>query len=147
MQTNNHEEEDHNHNVGIFGQKTEIILSAICGLFLGVGFLIQNVFPQIPGWISILLYIFSYIFGGYYTFIEAYTAISKGKFEIDFLMLVAAIGAAALGQWPEGALLLFLFSLGHALEHMAMNKAQKSIEAWAGLSEKTAIGRRNGIKE
>lgn len=62
-------------------------------------------------------------------------------------MLVAAIGAAALGQWPEGALLLFLFSLGHALEHMAMNKARKSIEALAGLSAKTAIVRRNGIQE
>ena len=147
MQTNNHEEEDHNHHAGIFGQKTEIILSVICGLFLGVGFLIQNVFPQIPGWVSIVLYIFSYIFGGYYTSIEAYAAISKGKFEIDFLMLVAAIGAAALGQWPEGALLLFLFSLGHALEHMAMNKARKSIEALAGLTAKTAIVRRNGIQE
>ncbi len=147
MQTNNQEEEDHNHHAGIFGQKTEIILSVICGLFLGLGFLIQNVFPQIPGWVSITLYIFSYIFGGYYTSIEAYAAISKVKFEIDFLMLVAAIGAAALGQWPEGALLLFLFSLGHALEHMAMNKARKSIEALAGLSAKTAIVRRNGIQE
>ena len=147
MQTTNHEEEGHNDHTGIFGQKTEIILSVICGLFLGVGFLIQNVFPQIPGWASIVLYIFSYIFGGYYTSIEAYAAISKGKFEIDFLMLVAAIGAAALGQWPEGALLLFLFSLGHALEHMAMSKARKSIEALAGLSAKTAIVRRNGIQE
>ncbi|HQV54766.1 MAG TPA: heavy metal translocating P-type ATPase [Chitinophagaceae bacterium] len=146
-QTNNNVDKGHIEQAGIFGQKTEIILSVICGIFLGLGFLIQNVFPQIPGWVSIVLYIFSYIFGGYYTFIEAYDAISKGKFEIDFLMLVAAIGAAALGQWPEGALLLFLFSLGHALEHMAMNKARKSIEALAGLSAKTAIVRRNGIQE
>ena len=40
------------------------------------------------------------------------------KFEIDTLMLVAAAGAAALGAWAEGALLLFLFSLGHALEQL-----------------------------
>ena len=86
----------------------------------------------------------AYFFGGFYTVKEAFESISKGKFEIDFLMLVAAAGAAALGAWPEGALLLFLFSLGHSLENMAMDKARKSIEALAGLAPKTAVVRRNG---
>jgi hypothetical protein len=58
------------------------------------------------------------------------------KFEIDTLMLVAAAGAAALGAWAEGALLLFLFSLGHALEHYAMGRAKKAIEALAKLARK-----------
>ncbi len=49
-------------------------------------------------------------------------------------MLVAAIGAAILGAWAEGALLLFLFSMGHALEQYAMNKARKSIAALAELA-------------
>jgi len=59
-------------------------------------------------------------------------------------MLVAAVGAAILGQWAEGALLLFLFSLGHALEHYSMNKAKKSIAALGELAPKTAIVRRDG---
>ena len=71
----------------------------------------------------------------------------KGGFEVDFLMMVAAIGAAILGKWVEGALLLFLFSLGHALEHHAMNKAKKSIEALAELAPKTALRKRNGKTE
>ncbi len=54
-------------------------------------------------------------------------------------MLVAAIGAAILGAWAEGALLLFLFSMGHALEQYAMNKARKSIAALAELAPKTAF--------
>jgi Cd2+/Zn2+-exporting ATPase len=66
------------------------------------------------------------------------------KFEIDTLMLVAAAGAAALGAWAEGALLLFLFSLGHALEHYAMGRAKKAIEALAKLAPETATVRRNG---
>lgn len=45
------------------------------------------------------------------------------RFDIDALMLVAAFGGAALGDWAEGALLLFLFSAGHALEHSAMDRA------------------------
>ena len=62
-------------------------------------------------------------------------------------MLVAAIGAAILGEWAEGALLLFLFSMGHALEHYAMNKARKSIAALAELAPKTALLKRNGKTE
>src|SRR5699024_3803834 len=87
----------------------------------------------------IALYIIAYLLGGYYTTKEAIAGISKGRFEIDFLMLVAAIGAAALGEWAEGALLLFLFSMGHALEHYSLDKARKSIRALAALTPDTAI--------
>lgn len=54
-------------------------------------------------------------------------------------MLVAAAGAGILGDWAEGALLLSLFSLGHALEHYAMGKAKRSIAALAELTPKTAL--------
>ena len=63
-------------------------------------------------------------------------------------MLVAAIGAALLGEWAEGALLLFLFSLGHSLEHYAMEKARKSIAALSDLAPKTALLKKdNNIHE
>jgi len=131
----------HSHGDGFFsisGEKTELLLSVLCGIFLGIGFGLSFI-NSVPDWVSILLFIGAYITGGFFTTIEAYEGISKGHFEIDFLMLVAAIGAAFLGAWAEGALLLFLFSLGHALEHHAMNKARKSIEALADLAPKTAL--------
>ena len=59
-------------------------------------------------------------------------------------MLVAAAGAAALGSWAEGALLLFLFSLGHALEHYAVGRAKRAIEALAELAPDTATVVRDG---
>jgi len=59
-------------------------------------------------------------------------------------MLVAAAGAAALGAWAEGALLLFLFSIGHALENYAMGRARRAIEALAELAPRTAHVRRDG---
>ena len=77
-------------------------------------------------WIGLLLA--SYAAGGFYTVQEAWEGIRKRRFDIDSLMIVAA---AALGAWEEGSLLLFLFSLGHALEHMAMERARKAIEALA----------------
>ena len=48
-------------------------------------------------------------------------------------MLLAAVGAAILGHWAEGAFLLFLFSLAHAMEHYAMGRARSAISALADL--------------
>ncbi|MEQ9250239.1 MAG: heavy metal translocating P-type ATPase [Cytophagales bacterium] len=141
------EDEDHDHSHGgIFGKNTELIFSIICGALLGIGFGLSYI-EAVPSWVSLSLYIMAYFFGGYFTAKEAIQTVAKGGFEIDFLMLVAAIGAAILGEWAEGALLLFLFSMGHALEHYAMNKARKSIAALAELAPKTALLKRNGKTE
>ncbi|MFN3757058.1 MAG: HAD-IC family P-type ATPase, partial [Flavobacterium sp.] len=137
----------HKHeHIGVFGEKTELIFAILSGAFLGIGFGLSFI-TTIPNYVSIILYICSYFFGGFYTTKEAFSTIIKGGFEIDFLMLVAAIGAAILGNWAEGALLLFLFSIGHSLEHYAMGKAQKSIAALAGLSPKTALLKKNDNTE
>ncbi|MBT8294915.1 MAG: heavy metal translocating P-type ATPase [Gramella sp.] len=126
------------HNDGIFGARTELIFAVLSGIFLLTGFLLDT-FSGLRYIYVLIPYLAAYVFGGYYTLTEAIEEISKGKFQIDFLMLVAAIGAAFLDKWAEGALLLFLFSLGHALEHLAMEKATKSIEALTNLSPKIAF--------
>ena len=141
-----HEEGEAHAHGGIFGKNTELIFAIICGTLLGIGFGLSYV-ASIPDWVSLSLYIGAYFFGGYFTAKEAIQTVAKGGFEIDFLMLVAAIGAAALGEWAEGALLLFLFSLGHALEHYAMEKARKSIAALADLAPKTALLKKDGKTE
>lgn len=127
----------------ILGKWTELYFAIFCGVFLSLGFVIEKGF-DLPRWAAILSYGMAYFFGGYFISIEAYKKITKGGFDIDFLMIAAAIGAAYIDSWAEGALLLFLFSLGHALEHYAMNKAQKSIEALSDLSPKIALVKKNG---
>ncbi|WP_046756694.1 heavy metal translocating P-type ATPase [Kordia jejudonensis] len=130
----------------IFGKKTELYFALLCGVFLCIGFLLEKL-THIPAVGYKIMYAISYVFGGYFVSIEAFKKISKGGFDIDFLMIAAAIGAIYIGSWAEGALLLFLFSLGHALEHYAMHKAKKSIEALGNLSPKMALVKRNGIVE
>ncbi|QDT05152.1 putative cadmium-transporting ATPase [Rubripirellula lacrimiformis] len=137
-----HAGHDHAHG-GIFGPKSELIFAVLCGVFLLVGWLIET-FAELNEWIPLACYIAAYLFGGYYTVIEAIEKIRAGKFEIDFLMIVAAAGAASLGAWAEGALLLFLFSIGHALEGYAMGRAKRAIEALSELAPKTARVRRDG---
>lgn len=127
--------------------KTELFFALLCGVFLLIGFLVEQLLA-FPTWVSLSSYIISYFFGGYFISIEASKKIIQGGFDIDFLMIAAAAGAAYIDKWPEGALLLFLFSLGHALEHYAMNKAKKSIETLGELSPKTALLKKDGaLKE
>lgn len=125
----------------IFGPNTELIFALICGALLGVGFL-TSVMTADPEWLPLGFYVAAYGFGGFFTVREAIDSLRNRQVEIDSLMLVAAAGAAALGAWAEGALLLFLFSFGHALEHFAMGRAKRAIEALAELAPQTAIVRR-----
>lgn len=143
----NHDEhgkdDAHNHeHGGILGENTELYFAIGSGIFWLTG-LILSFFTNMPAWLPTSLFIGAFILGGYFTLLEAIETIRKGNFEIDFLMLVAAAGAAALGKWEEGALLLFLFSLGHALEAYAMNKARKSIAALSDLAPPTALIKRD----
>ncbi len=133
----------HDHDNGFLGKNTELYFAIFSGLFLVVGFLLEE-FMNASGNLSWYLYLSAYFFGGYYVLREAVHEIAKGRFEIDFLMLVAAAGAGILDKWAEGALLLFLFSLGHALEHYAMGRARKSIAALTDLAPKTALLKKEG---
>ena len=139
---NKHTKDDgHNHeHSGIFGKNTELYFAILSGVFFFTGLILELGF-KLPE-IALYSYIATYFFGGYYTTLEAIVKVRKGEFEIDFLTIVAAIGAAYIGSWEEGALLLFLFSIGHAMEKYAMNKAKKSIEALGNLSPKMALVKR-----
>ena len=132
----------HDHG-GILGENTELYFAIGSGIFWLAGLLLSflegvaEIVPTVPFVIAILL-------GGYFILIEAIQTIRQGKFEIDFLMLVAAAGACALGEFQEAALLLFLFSIGHALENYAMGRARKSIAALSDLAPPTALVKRGG---
>ncbi len=130
----------------VLGENTELYFALISG----VCWISGSVFSFIAASenIATTLFIIGAIFGGIFTFITAAKDLLRGKFEIDFLMLFAAIGAAILGKWGESALLLFLFSLGHALEHYAMKRARKSISALSDLTPPMALVKNKGeLKE
>lgn len=61
--------------------------------------------------------------------------------DIDLLMVIAALAAAAVGSALEGAVLLALFSLSSTLEHRAMGKARRAVEALMALRPDTALRR------
>lgn len=125
-----------------FRRNPELSLSFLSGLLLAIGFAGERLL-HLPHFAAIGIYILAYIAGGLDLARHGLPSALRGKLDVDFLMLVAAIGAAVLGEWVEGALLLFLFSLGHALEHFAMERARNAIEALGKLTPKVARVRRD----
>jgi Cd2+/Zn2+-exporting ATPase len=140
-----HPRHDHGHR-GPFGERSELMFVAMAGTLLAAGWLIER-FAAGPSWLPAACYVAAYGFGGFHTLREAIENLRARRFEIDTLMVLAAIGAATLGKWAEGALLLFLFGLGHALEHYAMGRARNAIEALAELAPETATVRRESGTE
>jgi Cd2+/Zn2+-exporting ATPase len=132
-----HEAHDHG------GVRLEFVFAMACGaaLVLGYG---GEAAGWLPAWGATAFYVLAYGFGGFYTVQEAVEGLRERRVEVDGLMLVAAVGAAILGKWAEGALLLFLFSLGHALEHHAMDRAKYAIEALGALAPKLALRWKDG---
>lgn len=95
-------------------------------------------------WYVILAYVISFASGGGHTLWDALTELAQAKVNIDLLMVLAALGAASLGDWPEGAVLLFLFSLSHALEHTILGRTRGAIAALLDLTPDNATVIRDG---
>ncbi len=127
---------EHDHESG-HSARWEIGFAIASGVTYTAG-MIAEYAMKLPD-VGTALFFATYFFGGFFTIRSAIKSTVNGKFEVDFLMLVAAIGAASIGRFAEGAVLLFLFSLGHALEEFALARASKSIEALAGLAPRTAL--------
>jgi Cd2+/Zn2+-exporting ATPase len=82
--------------------------------------------------------VLAYAAGGWHTTRQAFRALRSGELDVDLLMLLAATGAAVVGHWLEGAVLLFLFSLGNTLETYAFGRTRRSIEALVELRPEEA---------
>ena len=124
---------------GWYARNRELAWSLISGALLLGGWLLERTDPERHPY-ALTLFFAAYVFGARDNVGHFLRDLRRGKFRfnIDLLMVVAAAGAGALGQWAEGALLLFLFSLGHALENFALGRARNAISALAELAPSRA---------
>ncbi|WNJ62575.1 heavy metal translocating P-type ATPase [Nocardia seriolae] len=139
--TANNRQAENGHGDGLLAPRAEMGFAIGSGITYAAGMATEYLFDT-PGWVPTTLFLATYVLGGFFTVRSAVETIRRGRFEVDFLMLVAAVGAAAVGKWAEGSVLLFLFSLGHALEEYAMSRAERSIAALGELEPRTALARR-----
>jgi Cd2+/Zn2+-exporting ATPase len=90
------------------------------------------------------LYIGAFITGGTLSAYEALGDLWHRQVNVDLLMVTAALGAAAVNAWGEGAVLLALFSTSNALEHAALERTRRAVRSLMELSPETATLIRDG---
>lgn len=84
------------------------------------------------------LYLACYLTGGWGSAVEGLQALRAGRLDVDLLMIVAAVGAAAIGQIFDGALLIVIFAVSGALEDLATKRTADSVRDLLDLAPEQA---------
>ncbi|MBK8916041.1 MAG: heavy metal translocating P-type ATPase [Phycisphaerales bacterium] len=129
------------------GNNADLLCAIATALLLLVAWLLHADHAP-PGPLAGAAYGLAYAFGAAMPLWTLITAIRNRTpwLDVDLLMLAAAAGAAVIEKYAEGAFLLFLFSLAHALERYALGRARNAIRALADLSPPQARVLRDGIE-
>ena len=122
----------------------ELIFAIASGIFILGGWLFTKNDVMNVG---ITCYILAYIVGGYAKAKEGIEdTIEEKELNVEMLMLFAAIGAAMIGYWAEGAILIFIFALSGAMESYTLSKSQKKSQRFL-IQPEEALRISNGTEE
>ena len=133
-----HGDHDHEHGHAHGEGEWKVIAGQAAGCLLaGAAGLAAEKFGS-PGWLTLVCWLTAYVLGAWEAAEETWEKVRAGALDVHFLMLSVALGAAAVGAWHEGALLLFLFSASGAMEHYAQDRTQREIGALLRGAPKTA---------
>ncbi|WP_033817808.1 heavy metal translocating P-type ATPase [Kitasatospora sp. MBT63] len=91
-----------------------------------------------PAWAWVPMYAIAYVTGGWEPGWAGLQALREKTLDVDLLMIVAAIGAASIGQVMDGALLIVIFATSGALEALATARTQDSVRGLLDLAPTTA---------
>ncbi|MGM0875601.1 MAG: heavy metal translocating P-type ATPase [Bacillota bacterium] len=105
--------------------KNENGLIILSGVLIALGFI--GSFTGISTLISTMLYAIAMVISGYKPVKSAYYAIKCRSLDMNVLMSAAAIGAALIGEWLEGATVVWLFAIGNFLQTKSIERTRDSI--------------------
>lgn len=130
--------------VGDRQKKIRIAGVTVSGIFMTAGF----ISPALGAGreLAAAMFMLAILSGGFPVFRSGFYAARSLTLDMNFLMSVAVIGAAALGEWSEAASVVFLFAVGNALQVFTIDKTRHSVRALMDLSPREALVRRNGAE-
>ena len=118
-------------------QKPRFISVLISGVFTALGLLIRRHIEDDA--VTISVFAVAIVSGGWFILPKAIRAVRRFALDMNVLMTVAVAGAAAIGEWQEGAAVAFLFSLSELLESFSVARARKALSSLMKLSPPVAL--------
>ena len=104
-------------------------------------------FAGAPGWLPAMLFAGCYLAGGWEPAVAGWQALRERSLDVDLLMIVAAVGAAAIGQVVDGGLLIVIFATSGAQEAYATKRTADSVNALLTLApEQATLLSRDGVE-
>ncbi|MYL32941.1 cadmium-translocating P-type ATPase [Pontibacillus yanchengensis] len=110
--------------------------TTLSGIFLALGAIAS--FANLVSSLSMVLYGTAILIGGFKPARSAFYAIKSRSLDMNVLMASAAIGAAFIGEWFEGAMVVWLFALGNTLQSRSIERTRDSIRSLMNLTPSEA---------
>lgn len=127
-----------------FRKHAETIAALTSGVLIAAAWLVDKANLE---YFAVALFLIGYVVGGFVKAKEGITTLLEERaLDVNLLMLVAALGAASIGYWMEGGLLIFIFSLSGALESYSMERSHRDLTALIGMKPDTATLFANGAE-
>ena len=128
------------HTLHLLAHAPNRVAIAFVGITLGL-LLVGVVVERFSETAALPIWALAYFTGGWFSLRTTLRSLRQRKLDVDLLMLIAAAGAAAVGAYWEGTVLLFLFSLGNVLEEFALGRTEASIRALMDLRPEVVVVR------
>ncbi|OIK11837.1 heavy metal translocating P-type ATPase [Bacillus sp. MUM 13] len=135
-------EKAENQRVPFYKRHAAVMLSVVFAL---IGYFFQGIYGE-NSMAAVAAYGAGILLGGYRLFNAGLKNLFKLDFDMKTLMTIAIIGAAVIGDWREGAVVVILFAVSEVLESYSMIKARQSIRALMEIAPKKAVVKRNDIE-
>ncbi|KVC85428.1 heavy metal translocating P-type ATPase [Burkholderia ubonensis] len=95
----------------------------------------------LPSWLAAVLALGAVLACGITTYKKGWIALRNGNLNINALMSIAVTGAMAIGQWPEAAMVMVLFTIAELIEAKSLDRARNAIQGLMRLAPDTATVR------
>ncbi|CAJ4387190.1 cadmium-translocating P-type ATPase [Burkholderia pseudomallei] len=92
---------------------------------------------QLPVWLAAALALAAVATCGLGTYRKGWIALTNGNLNINALMSIAVTGAMAIGQWPEAAMVMVLFTVAELIEARSLDRARNAIQSLMRLAPDT----------
>ncbi len=97
-----------------------------------------------PTWVVAIVALIAIFSGGLTTYKKGWIALKNFNLNINALMSIAVTGAVLIGQWPEAAMVMFLFTVAELIEAKSLDRARNAIGGLMQLTPETATVQQNG---